>query len=177
MVTGYGKEVGDFPKELPGCGLAGSGYKGGLRVFRGGWAMNDERLKILRAVLQRVIPADEFAGACEAGVDAFVVGLLERELKPTASKIEAGLDGVAAEARIRGAMGFAELSVGKQDEILKWVEKGEVKAAWGTDAAAWFGELVTLAMEGFYSDPGNGGNKGEVSWKMIGYDPGKARHG
>ena len=49
-----------------------------------------------------------------------------------------------------------------------------MRAAWSTDPAAWFTQLVAFAMEGFYADPGNGGNKGEISWKMIGYDPGSA---
>jgi hypothetical protein len=30
---------------------------------------------------------------------------------------------------------------------------------------------VELAHEGYYADPGNGGNRDAVSWRMIGYDP------
>jgi gluconate 2-dehydrogenase gamma chain len=30
--------------------------------------------------------------------------------------------------------------------------------------------LVNHTMEGFYSDPGNGGNRDAVSWKMIGFE-------
>ncbi|MCM0019663.1 MAG: GMC family oxidoreductase N-terminal domain-containing protein, partial [Tagaea sp.] len=36
---------------------------------------------------------------------------------------------------------------------------------------AWFARLCDLAAEGFYADPGNGGNDGGVSWRMIGYEP------
>jgi gluconate 2-dehydrogenase gamma chain len=28
---------------------------------------------------------------------------------------------------------------------------------------------VTLTIEGFYSDPGNGGNRDAVAWRMIGF--------
>ena len=33
-----------------------------------------------------------------------------------------------------------------------------------------FARLVELAHEGFYADPGNGGNRDAVSWRMIGYE-------
>ena len=29
--------------------------------------------------------------------------------------------------------------------------------------------MVEHVLEGFYADPGNGGNRDAVSWKMIGY--------
>ncbi len=31
--------------------------------------------------------------------------------------------------------------------------------------------LVRLTAEGYYGDPGNGGNREAASWQMIGYDP------
>lgn len=35
----------------------------------------------------------------------------------------------------------------------------------------WFARLCDLVAEGFYADPGNGGNEGAASWRMIGYEP------
>jgi hypothetical protein len=139
--------------------------------------INADQQKTLRAVLERIIPADEFAGACEAGVDGFVIGLLDRELKDKAQAIAAGLDALQAESKARHGIEFTALDAAAQDELLATIESTQTKTPWTTDPAAWFSQLITLAMEGFYSDPSNGGNKNEVSWKMIGYDPGKARHG
>ena len=53
---------------------------------------------------------------------------------------------------------FASLDPEKQDILLARAE---------TD---FFNLLVSQTMEGFYSDPGNGGNKDGIAWKMIGFE-------
>jgi hypothetical protein len=138
--------------------------------------MTDERLRNLRAVLDRIVPEDEFAGACAAGVDEYVLRLLRTDGSAEVAAMRDGLDGLEAEARARAGKGFCDLPAREHDEILKLIEAGDVKASWGPPPQIWFERVVAMAMEGYYSDPGNGGNKGEVSWKMIGYDPGAARH-
>ena len=35
--------------------------------------------------------------------------------------------------------------------------------------ARWFAALVELTAEGFWADPGNGGNRDARSWDIIGY--------
>ena len=44
-----------------------------------------------------------------------------------------------------------------------------MRTDWHGDPIWFFRLLVEQTMEGFYADPGNGGNKGGVSWEMIGY--------
>jgi hypothetical protein len=131
---------------------------------------------ILRAVLDRIIPQDEFAGACAAGVDEYVLRLLRTDGAAELPAIRDGLDGLESEARTHAGKGFCELPAREQDDILRLIEAGSVQAKWGPPPEVWFGRVVAMAMEGYYSDPGNGGNKGEVSWKMIGYEPGASRH-
>jgi gluconate 2-dehydrogenase gamma chain len=46
-----------------------------------------------------------------------------------------------------------------------------VKASWTIPPAEFFRVLLELTCEGFYSDPSGGGNRGMISWKMIGFDP------
>src|SRR6185312_5339540 len=100
------------------------------------------RVKILRAVLDRLIPADEFLGATGAGVDGYVVRLLETDAIGEVDAIRDGLDGVDAEAKARAGKGFCELAGREQDEVLKLVEKGEVQAKWGPPPAMWFERVV-----------------------------------
>jgi hypothetical protein len=138
--------------------------------------LSEKRLALLRAVLERIIPADDFAGACAAGVDEYVIRLLRTDGESELPAIRDGLDGLEAEAQARTGKGFCELAEREQDDLLKLIEAGDVKAAWGPPPGTWFMRVVAMAMEGYYSDPGNGGNRGEVSWKMIGYDPGASRH-
>ncbi|MET0429090.1 MAG: hypothetical protein ABW026_11410, partial [Microvirga sp.] len=40
----------------------------------------------------------------------------------------------------------------------------------GVATTPWFKVLIELAAEGYYADPGNGGNSGARSWAMIGYE-------
>jgi len=173
--------------------------------------MTETQLRVLRPLLDRIIPADDFSSATEAEVDTYVLRLLDTDLEYKRDQIEAGLDNLDAEARAQFNGGFAELTPEQQDQLLKTLEAGDGKTAWANDpkasaqetssakiggakisdvritdtkaagekitaAKTWFAAMIALAMEGFYSDPGNGGNKNEVSWKMVGYDPGAARH-
>jgi hypothetical protein len=63
------------------------------------------------------------------------------------------------------------LTAARQDELLHDVEIGHVQAHWPISPTAFFIHLVNHAAEGYYSDPGNGGNRNARSWEMIGYQP------
>ena len=67
-------------------------------------------------------------------------------------------------------MDFAALGEAQQDALLTRVEQGEVRTDWSIDAAGFFAQFAEHCAEGFYSDPGNGGNRDGVSWRMIGYE-------
>lgn len=117
-------------------------------------------LAILRAVLARLIPADDGnPGALEQGTDAFVVERLAGEAREAAAPIAAGLAGLDQAACEAGAAGFAWLDARTQDELLRAVER-----------RPWFLALNELCALGFYADPGNGGNRDARSWAMIGYE-------
>ncbi len=122
-------------------------------------ALTPAQLGTLRAAVDRIIPADDYPSGWEAGVGDFLIGLMARE--PQFLPVyQAGLDAVEAEAHVGGGGPFADMGASEQDALLARLE-----------AAHWsfFRLLVRQAMEGFYADPGNGGNKGGVAWDMIGY--------
>ena len=126
------------------------------------------QIETLRAAVDRILPADDAPSGWEAGLGGFFALLLAREsrfLLPTLS----GLDALDAEARAAGGASFAALTPDAQDALLSRVEAGEVRAEWPLDAADFFHRLVSQAMEGFYADPSNGGNKDGAGWKMVGY--------
>ena len=136
--------------------------------------LNDARAAVLRAAADRIIPADEFPAAWEAGVGDYVARLLDTDLRGEADEWLRCLDALDAEAVAAEGVHFVELSPPRQDELLSRVEAGDVRSAWPRPAAAFFKSLVSLTAEGYYGDPGNGGNRGGVSWAMIGYDTGAA---
>jgi gluconate 2-dehydrogenase gamma chain len=63
---------------------------------------------------------------------------------------------------------FAELTGEQQDQVLKGLEKGEIKLA-SADAATFFKTFLQNTIEGFFSDPIYGGNRDMVGWKLIGF--------
>ena len=105
----------------------------------------------LRAVIDRIMPRDADPGALDLGTDNYVVAQLAGDAAGQHDLIEAGLAALAP--------GFAALSETVRDTAL---------AAVATEP--WFIALSELVAEGFYADPGNGGNRDARSWDMIGYE-------
>jgi Gluconate 2-dehydrogenase subunit 3 len=118
----------------------------------------DKGPKILRAVIGRIIPADQDPGALELGADLYVMArLLENE--PLAQSIRHGLAQLDAAAKTRFGSAFDQLSGDDQDGLIA-----------AQPQAKWFASLAELTAEGFYADPANGGNRDALSWRMIGYE-------
>lgn len=76
----------------------------------------------------------------------------------------------AAEAWTTQSFGraFAELSEADRQAALQAMEHGKAPFA-DFDAGAFFEALITIVMEGFFSDPYYGGNRDMAGWKMLGY--------
>jgi len=63
---------------------------------------------------------------------------------------------------------FDQLSAQEREAVLIQASTG--KATSGLDLAAWFnGLFYPLFVQGAFSDPIYGGNRGKAAWKMIGY--------
>ncbi len=132
--------------------------------------LTDAQTETLAAAMNRVVPPDEFPGAWDAGAGAYLRKQFGRDLVDVLPVYRLGLDGLDAEARAAHGQGFAALGPDAQDALLARVEAGEVVAAWLTPPSRFFGLLVRHTMEGYYADPGNGGNKGGVAWRMVGFE-------
>ena len=132
--------------------------------------LTEPQLATLRALVDRIIPADDFPSGWQAGVGDYLARQFERDLRPQLDRYRAGLDALEAEALVDTGTPFAELDATAQDTLLRRVEAGAVTLAWPIDAAAFFQAAVEHAMEGFYSDPGNGGNRDGLAWRMIGFE-------
>lgn len=131
---------------------------------------NDTQERTLKAAMDRLIPEDDFPGAWDTGCGGYLCGQLNAQLEYMTTMYCAGLDGLEAEARAEFAKGFAEISAEQQDDLLGRVETNDVRAEWATPPAAFFSALVNHTAEGYYADPGQGGNRDRISWKMIGFN-------
>lgn len=129
-----------------------------------------QQVEILQAVVNRVIPADQDPGGWDAGVGDYLFRQFERDLKAALPIYALGLDAIDAEARVDYASPFSRLPPSLQDDLLAHIEVGKVSTLWQIDPVAFFRMVVDHCAEGYYADPGNGGNKGSVSWAMIGFE-------
>ncbi len=147
----------------------------------------------IEAVADRFIPPDETtAGGKDAGCAVFVDRQLagpygsrrglyvsppflkgEKNQGPQdqdnpAAIYRKALAALDAYARQHKGDIFARLSPSDQDEILKGLERGDVKLE-GVDGQSFFETLLKAIQEGFFADPIYGGNRDMCAWKMIGF--------
>lgn len=124
----------------------------------------------LRAVLDCLIPPDEFPGAYDAGVCDYLSRLFETDLATQLEFYCAGLDAIETETRARFGTAFSSLTRDAKTTILKAIELGDVLTVWPISPQRFFNLLVTTAAEGYYSDPQQGGNREAISWEMTGFE-------
>jgi Gluconate 2-dehydrogenase subunit 3 len=129
--------------------------------------MNSETL---RAVVDCLIPADDFPGAYEAGVCDYIERIFQTDLAAQSELFLAGLNGIEAESRERFNRSFANLTPDQQVSTLAAIESGNVKTSWPIPPSLFFEMLVNTTAEGYYSDPQQGGNRGGRSWVMTGFE-------
>jgi len=129
--------------------------------------MNSETL---RAVVDCLIPPDDFPGAYEAGVCDYLERLLQTDLANQAEFFRAGIEAIEAESFVRFDRPFANISPAEQRAMLAAIESGAVKASWPIPPSRFFDMLVNTTAEGYYSEPEQGGNRGAISWAMTGFE-------
>lgn len=124
----------------------------------------------LRAVVDCIIPPDDFPGAYEAGVCAYVLRLFDSDLRHEFEFFSKGLDGIEDESRARFNEPFTSLTLAQQVLTLETIERGDVVTSWPISPQRFFDMLVCVTAEGFYSDPQQGGNRSAISWAMTGFE-------
>jgi gluconate 2-dehydrogenase gamma chain len=162
----------------------------------GGWRyLNDSEVGFLTAAVDRLIPPDPTGpGASEAGVVIFLDRQLDGPYGNGAhfyleGPWQKGTDTQGYQSRFtpaqfyRHAIAAIEQAVGRsengkafkdvpadhQDALLKQMESGDLKLDGPITSKAFFTMFLQNVLEGYFSDPIYGGNKGGAAWKMIGF--------
>jgi gluconate 2-dehydrogenase gamma chain len=131
--------------------------------------LTETEQRTLRAAVDRIIPPDDFPGAWEAGVGDYIAGQLEGDLQHLQRMYREGLAALDTEAVVETGTAFAALTAEQQDAVLRRIEAGSVQTHWPVPPTRFFSLLIQHTAEGYYSDPGNGGNRDKVAWQMIGF--------
>jgi hypothetical protein len=126
-------------------------------------ALTAGELSTLRAVVGRVIPADDLGpGAAEADVHIFI----DRSLAgPNAADLATYQAGLAALENAAETGGFANATPAAMDALLAKAEAGTLDGV----PAGFFALLLELTRQGMFGDPVYGGNRDFVGWDLIGY--------
>lgn len=121
----------------------------------------ETQIQTLQAAANRLVPADDYPNAWDAGAGEFFRRLFAREPR-FLPLYQAGLDALEAVSTQDAGAAFAARDADAQDALLRRFEAAE-------DTAEFFRLLVEQTLESYYSDPGNGGNRDRAGWDMIGY--------
>jgi len=124
---------------------------------------------ILRSLMNRIIPQDDFPDAWEAGVGNYLARQFDRDLHSQVETYHLGLEALEAESQAFAGKGFTELDTSAQDVILSGLEAGQVTLSWLVNPTEFFHMVIEHVMEGYYSEPGDGGNRDLIALRMIGF--------
>jgi gluconate 2-dehydrogenase gamma chain len=159
--------------------------------------LSPAEVAFLDAAVSRLIPADDLgAGAKEAGVTYFIdqqlfgawgtMAKMYRQGPHAEGTPQQGYQSPLTPQEVyRAAIGeinaacakqygksFDKLALAQQDEVLRALDEGKFPLD-AVPARFFFNLLLDNTIEGFFSDPIYGGNRGKVGWKLVGF-PGVA---
>jgi gluconate 2-dehydrogenase gamma chain len=134
--------------------------------------LHEEEISLLDAIVEQIIPTDNFPGGKWANVSNFI----DKQLDSYYSKLQIEYrDGLAAFEKtvIQLKSGkFEELQFAEQTAILEKMEAGDFPGEYWKDhsPAGFFDMIRQHSMQGFYGSPVHGGNRDYISYHMLGLD-------
>jgi gluconate 2-dehydrogenase gamma chain len=122
-----------------------------------------EEARLVEALCDQVIPADDAPGAKQAGVLYYIDRQLAGPLRRFQGSYHDGLSKLRNACRSRTGREFTDLPFPDQTKFLEDVEAGRAE-----QLDSFFRLVIDHTMQGFYGSPAHGGNRNEVSWEMLG---------
>ena len=134
-------------------------------------ALNSQEIETLAALVDQIVPQDEFPSASEAGVVRYIDYALATGQNDRLPLYQKGLAATQDAARTEHGRDYHELSLDQQQALLEKIENGEADGKlWEKVSPTLFFEFLWQhTLEGYYGPPHYGGNKNYISWKMVGY--------
>jgi len=127
---------------------------------------------LLDALVEQIIPTDEWPGARDAGVTNFIDNQLAGVYSRYQETYRRGLRVIQETCTTKFQKRFEEFSFEEQTQFLKILEAGKMEGAqWENGFDRYFFRLIRdHSMQGFYGSPRHGGNKNNISYKMMKLD-------
>ena len=132
-------------------------------------ALTPDQLKLLDTFTDRLIPKDENGpGASECGAANYIDHQLAGYLSGEKATFVQGLAATDAFAQKSQGKPFVDLSPEAKDAVLTEMDNGTA-TGFTPNSRTFFSRVRRLTLEGTFSDPYYGGNKGFAGWDLIGY--------
>ncbi len=123
--------------------------------------LSAEEARVVEALCDQIIPADDAAGAKQAGVLYYIDRQLSGPLERFTAVYKTGIPAFQDACRQQTGSAFADLAFAKQTAFLRYAETER------KDLAPFVEAVIDHTMQGFYGSPEHGGNRDEASWKML----------
>jgi gluconate 2-dehydrogenase gamma chain len=143
--------------------VAGVGWAAKPAMADSWRVFSDAEAKLVDALADQVVPADDAPSARQAGVIHYIDTQLDGPLRRFAPAYRQGLVEFEAACRERAGSSFLDLGFDKGKEFLRTIERGDVSPS----LATFFAMVIDHTMQGFYGSPKHGGNRDGASWKML----------
>ena len=127
---------------------------------------------LLDALAEQIIPTDEYPGGRDAGVTNFIDMQLSGPYTRFQETYRKGLHAIQETCKDKYKKRFEELPFKEQTLFLESMEAGKMEGIqWENGFDRHLFRLIRdHAMQGFYGSPRHGGNKNNVSYKMMRLD-------
>lgn len=134
--------------------------------------LNEEEITLLDAIVEQIIPTDDFPGGKWANVSNFIDKQLDTYYKKHQLAYREGLASFEKTVIQMKGKKFEELPFAEQTELLEKMEAGEFSGDyWRDHSSANFFDMVRQhSLQGFYGSPVHGGNREYISYRMLGLD-------
>jgi gluconate 2-dehydrogenase gamma chain len=134
--------------------------------------LDEEEITLLDAIVEQIIPTDDFPGGRWANVSNFIDKQLDTYYRKHQLAYREGLAAFEKTVIQMNGKKFEELPFAEQTAILKNMEAGKFSGDyWNDHSPANFFDMVRQhSLQGFYGSPVHGGNREYISYRMLGLD-------
>ena len=147
---------------VPSCSKTSTTY----RVF------TNSEADCLVALCEQIIPADQDAGATDAGVINFIDRQTDLRFPEDLPIYRKGVAALQITCDRQYGAPFEHLNASVQIETMKSMESGRLTGEhWeGISQQSFFNLIRNRTMQGFYGSPRHGGNRNYASYRMLKLD-------
>jgi len=132
----------------------------------------DPEALVIDAMAEQIIPSDEWPGGKESGVTNFIDKQLTGPYVRFQTTYRNGISALQESSKSLYRKGFEQLDAGQQISLMENMEAGKMKELQWKDGfdRQFFNMLRDHSMQSYYGNPRHGGNKNNMSYKMLQLD-------